>query len=402
MKIPLTRWHINKKDDIPTTRGKAGYYGFGNYVTYKKVETPFLHQIKNTIASSYALVEWQQIHLDFDKKRDANLNRLLALEPNAHQNAYNFYYTIAYQLYTYGNVFVLPVYDNKSFKLKEMKVYNGENHEYGFGYHEQGDVLYIKIKNKETATVEYIPYDEIVHLRLNPNDIFYGDLNENLNPIAGMQNIFDENMSNFLNNLTENGTIKLVLEVGSTTGGLNTTILGSDEKVDKANEVAARVAQAEKDGVFITDATENLKELSKTFEYASQEEMDKLLSVMYSMYGVNQKVINGTATQEEVELFHQKTIYPLMMQTQQEFNRKLLSKTAYTQGQRILGTINPLTMTPLSKLGDFIYKTGHVFEVNQLRAWKNIAPIKEGNKILENKNFLTNVDKIDEEVKEDE
>lgn len=360
----------------------------------RKNHTQFRTQIIDTIAREFAKQKFHSINLNVGKEGDEKLNYLLNVSPNSQQTAFDFKYTLAYQLHDFGNAIAVPIYKKNSqnrYEINELVIKHMGNYDFGFGYSKKKDEIYLQVRNRKTMQYEFFPYSDIIHLRLNPNDIFFGDKSANLNPISGYSNVFDSVLDDYINSLAQNGRVTGTLEVGSKNksafgGG---TQLSEPEKEKRRKNLQTRIENSFETGLLVLDDGEKFTALTTKWNKVSKEELDQILDTMYSLYGINKKVINGTASVEENQNFVTKKIKPLNLQAEQEFTRKLITKTSYTQGYRIVNTINPLDYIPLNQMGDTLYKITHIVTRNELRSFMSLPPKPGGDELTDNLNFTT-------------
>lgn len=67
---------------------------------------------------------------------------------------------------------------------------------------------------------------------------------------------------------------------------------------------------------------------------------------MYSEVGIAKAVIDGNADEIAMLNYHNRVIEPIASAISKEFTRKFLTKTAITQGQRILFFMDPFKVGP--------------------------------------------------------
>jgi hypothetical protein len=107
-------------------------------------------------------------------------------------------------------------------------------------------------------------------------------------------------------------------------------------------------------------------------------------------YGVNKKVIDGTASADAMEVFFYKTIAPRVEQLVSEMSYKIFSRTAITQGHKIAFYRNPFEYVPVNVAIDIAYKGAMDTTTNERRKMiYKLPPIEGGDILMSNKNFET-------------
>jgi len=207
MRIPFTKYDIKlSKRGIEFVDGRTGkpisFDGIRNKFFVNKA-SPLLENIYHTIATEFSKIELFLAEDRFEETGEHIYNRLsshsnyhvLATRPNALQTKSEMLYTVAYQLAKYGNALVRIVradFDDRNI-VTALEPMNCGDYYFGQGYEING-TLYLKLKEKSSGKIILLDYDDIIHLRRNPNDVFYGDANNSFE-LDNFVTLFDENLS---------------------------------------------------------------------------------------------------------------------------------------------------------------------------------------------------------------
>ena len=356
-------------------------------------QTPILEQIYMTIANEFAKIDFRHI---IDREGDYRLitdktDFTISKRPNQLQTKYDFFYTMIYQLYKYGNAIAFIERD-KDGQVISLNPINVDDYELGNGYQIDDTTVMIKFKKKSEQIIELVDYRNVLHLRLNPNDIFNGDAYSGGNFCNVIVNLTDYALNSMLAELKENGTVRGVIQIGNagigySNGFANRTMVGQNEKIKKQNEIIERI-KATQGGILVLDAGEEWKSLNSPFSTVSTESIDKYIDLLLEFYGINKKVVTGEATYDLMEAFYNKIIVPRIEQVTGEMNYKFFSRTAMTQGHRIEYYRNPFEYVPLDKAIESAYKAIQDTTTNERRRYiYHLPPVEGGDKVLINKNF---------------
>lgn len=356
-------------------------------------QTPILEQIYMTIANEFAKIDFRHV---IDKEGDYRLmtdktDFAISKRPNQLQTKYDFFYTMIYQLYKYGNAIAFIERD-KDGQVISLNPINVADYELGNGYQIDDTTVMIKFKKKSEQIIELVDYKNVLHLRLNPNDIFTGDLYSGGNFTNVIVNLTDYALNSMLAELKENGTVRGVIQIGNagigySNGYANRTMVGQEQKISKQQEIINRI-KATDGGILVLDAGEEWKSLSSPFSTVSTESIDKYIDLLMEFYGINKKVVTGEATYDLMEAFFNKIIVPRIEQMTGEMNYKFFSKTAITQGHRIEYYRNPFEYVPLDRAIESAYKAIQDTTTNERRRYiYHLPPVEGGDKVLINKNF---------------
>lgn len=396
IKIPLTNYELSlsRRGAVWIKGGQiVSFSGFSEGITFN-TSTPILEQIYNTIASEFAKLDYKHI-IEKDgvyRNIKSNLNYLVSERPNPIQTKFDFFYTMIYQLFKYGNAVAFIRRDRKG-QVEAFEPINVCDYEFGNGYAFDNGLILLKYRNIHTKEVVAVDYRNIIHLRLNPNDVFNGDLYSGLNNGQVIVDVIDKSLNSLLSELSESGIVRGVIKIGQagigySNGFANRTLLNQKDKVDKQDEIIERINKNRGKGILVLDAGEDWQSLSSPFSTVTTEQIDKYIELLFQFYGMNKKVVNGTATADEMEVFFNRIIAPRVDQTLSEMNYKIFSPTARTQGHRIEYYRNAFEYLPLDKAIDVAYKSIQDTTTNERRAMiYHLPPVEGGDEIYRNKNF---------------
>jgi len=101
-----------------------------------------------------------------------------------------------------------------------------------------------------------------------------------------------------------------------------------------------------------------------------------LTTALYDAFGLTPQVFNGTATEDMVRAYYQSTLLPIITNLEQELNRKWLTQTARTQGQKVMVQYNLwhlVTVSDLSSIGQELVNTA-IFSPDEIRELAGYSP----------------------------
>lgn len=391
LKIPFTNYEMS------ITKRGINYMKNGQVVGFTQwlgdaiftPTTPIMEEVYSTIANEFAKIDL--IHV-IDKPNEYrrvsdNLNYLLQERPNSFQTSFDFKFTMMYQLLKYGNAIAFIQRDSKG-RAVSIDPVNAPDYEFGGGYQIEEDMIWMKFKNRTDNSIQLIDYRNVIHLRLNPNNIFYGDIFSGISFTKVMTDLIDASLGSALRELQDNGSVRGVVTIGKSAQGFaNATLAANDSKVSKQKEIIDRI-KATKGGILVLDAGEEWQSLSSPFETTSSEDIDKYISMLLQFNGINKKVVDGTATGDEMEVFYNKTVMPRIEQFISELNYKIFNKTSITQGHRIEFFKNPFEYVSTERAVDIAYKASMDTTTNERRRMiYKLPPVENGDILMVNKNF---------------
>lgn len=393
--IPFTKYdvHVSKRGLSYVRDGQlVGFTDWVNGGIFTQT-TPIMEEIYNTFASEFAKIDLKHVvskGADYEI-RDDKLSYLVGERPNPLQSKFEFLYTMMYQLLKYGNALAFLERD-KNGNVVRINPCNALDYEFGGGYQVADELIYMKYRNIKTAMIELVDYRNVIHLRYNPNDIFYGDMFTSGAYNKVIIDVIDASLATLLNELRDCGTVRGIIQIGgAATGyarGVATRVMaGQEEKISKQEEIIERIKKT-KGGILVLDAGEEWKQMGNPFSTASTQEINKYIDILLQFYGVNGKVIDGTASSDAMEVFFYKSIAPRIEQFVTEMSYKIFSKTAITQGHKIVYYRNPFEYVPVTTAIDIAYKGAMDTTTNERRRLiYKLPPIEGGDVLMSNLNF---------------
>lgn len=392
IKIPFTKYELNiSKRGITYLNPSGMPVGFTQWLgdAVFTPTTPIMEEVYSTIANEFAKIDLlHTIDKDGNYKRvDDNLNYIVSERPNRYQTAFDWKFTMMYQLLKYGNAIAFIQRDNKG-RAVSIEPINVLDYSFGGGYQIEEDLILYKLKHNSTGMLELVDYRNIIHLRLNPNNIFYGDLFNGISFTKVITDLIDASLGSAIRELQDNGSVRGVITIGKAATGFSNAAMSNDEgKQAKQLEIINRI-KATKGGILVLDAGEEWQSLSSPFSTTSTEDIDRYISMLLQFNGINKKVVDGTATGEEMGVFYNKTVMPRIEQFIGELNYKVFNKTSITQGHRIEFFRNPFEYVSTEKAIDIAYKGAMDTTTNERRRMiYKLPPIEEGDILMVNKNF---------------
>jgi hypothetical protein len=129
-------------------------------------------------------------------------------------------------------------------------------------------------------------------------------------------------------------------------------------------------------GIAYTDGTERITQLNRPSENNLLEQITYLTNLLYSQLGISADVFDGTASESKMMNYYNRTIEPLVTSVTDEMRRKFLTKTARTQGQRIMGFKDVLRLIPANELADMAdgFTRNEILTSNEVRSVLGLKP----------------------------
>lgn len=242
------------------------------------------------------------------------------------------------------------------------------------------DMCFVEFTLKKTGQKLIISEDDLLHFRFrfSVND-YFGDINTPLKETVSINADIWNSVVNWSKNsaalrgvLAANGILK-------------------DEDIDKVNQ---RMKDTFLDpnnsgGFLVVDDKFNFSQITNTGTGIDEKYIEVSKKDIYEYFGVNQKLIEGSARPQELQSFYQITIKPILSMIEGELNRKLISERELGFDHKFLFVGDNLdhmspndknsTVTLLSNLG--------CLTRNEIREAYGYFPVPGGDVLVYSKNF---------------
>ena len=343
-------------------------YSYGSYYRPDRIrltrgnERSIITAIINKIALDIASLDIMHCRLDdndrFKEVIKGNLNNCLTLEANLDQSYRAFFQDIVMTMFDEGCVAVVPVDtttnpdESDSFEILTMRA--GRITDW-LPPHVRVS-LYNERKGMREEIV--IPKSKVAIIE-NPLYAVMNEPNSTLQRLARKLILLDS-----IDEQSGSGKLDLIIQLPYT--------VKSQARKDQANERRAEIERqlrGSKYGIAYTDGTEKITQLNRPVENNLMKQIEYLTSMLYSQLGISQAVLDGTADEKVMNNYYTRTIEPIANSIVDEMNRKFISKTARTQGQKILYFRDPFKLIPISQIAEIADKftRNEILSSNEIR-----------------------------------
>lgn len=379
-------------------RGMASSYRPDRVRLSRGNERSIITSVYNQISIMCAKVKIKHVRLDKNKQyvkdMDSGLNDCLTLEANIDQTARAFRQDIYLSLLDEGCVAIVPVDtsmnpDNPGsvdiITMRTARVIEWYPRD-----------VKVNIYNDRTGKhEEVIVPKSTVAIVENP---LYAVVNE---PNSVMQRLIRKlNILDAIDEQSGSGKLDIIIQLPYT--------IKSPLKRQQAEERRQQIEDQllnSKYGIAYADASEHITQLNRPVENNLMKQIEYLTSMLYGQLGLNQSILDGSASEDTMTNFYNQTIEPLVSAVVDEMKRKFLTKTARSQGQSIESYRDPLKSISASKLvemGDPLTRNA-IMTSNEIRSELGLPPSAEPiADELSNKNLNQPVDTAEEPAEQTE
>ena len=318
-------------------------------------ERTIVTSVYNRIAIDASTIDVMHVRLDdegrFKEPIKSNLNNCLTVEANIDQTSRAFMLDVVISLLDEGCVAVVPVKttlnpnNTESYDIEELRT--GRIMEW-FPKH-----VLVRLYNDETGMYQDVtlPKSQVAIIE-NP---LYTIMNE---PNSTMQRLIHKlSLLDIIDEESSSGKMDLIIQLPY--------IIKNDTKRSQAEERRKQIEdqlRGSRYGVAYIDGTEKVTQLNRSVENNILKQVEYLTNLLYSQLGLTQTIMDGTADENAMNNYYNRTVEPVVSAIVDEFHRKFLTKTARTQGQAIMFFRDPFKLMSVTSIAD----TADKFTRNEL------------------------------------
>lgn len=356
--------------DVPD--GVAQYYSQNRMRMRMITERTLMPSIITRISIDAAAVDIKHARVDDNDRYLSTirsyLNDCLQVEANIDQGARHFRQDIFTTLLEKGYIAIVPVettdepinnggYDILSLRVGEIVEWFTDSVRVRVYNELIGDYSEVTVPKKLTAIVE------------NPLYAVMNEPNSTMQRLARKLSLLDtadEQMSS--------GKLDIIIQLPY--------VIRSEERKQQAEQRRKDIEmqlQGSQYGIAYTDGTERITQLNRPAENNMLKHVEYLSRMLFSQLGLTEEVFDGTASEETMLNYHNRTIEPLLTAVTEAMNRTFLTKTARSQKQAIIYTVNPFRLVPVTKLAELgdKFTRNEILTSNEFRGIIGYSPVKD-------------------------
>jgi HK97 family phage portal protein len=317
-----------------------------------------LDNIFNRIATDVAMSEFSHVVVrevdglkTYEKQELSDLTNVLSVSPNKLETPIIFWSRVVRNMLENGVVVVLPVFISgriQSLKIIESSFDYDDNYIYfnseGLDYTLSLDDVWIFENPKSNISNQL---GQITRL-----------INDALRAISERVNEHDKDLSGLLK--------------------FPTKIQDGEMKARAESRVSNILDVAKKGGIGYLDAGEEFQELKNTYGLASKEELEFLKGQLYEAFGLNEHLFTCDYTEEQYRAYVQSVLSVYIRSIQEEISRKYFTRTARTQGHRLIYKLDMYAVSSLKDLTSFFKET----------VWAGILNTNECREIIDKSGYI--------------
>lgn len=367
-------WNLFSYNERPKRRADwdAGY-GQGLSPTRIRMtrgnERTIVTSVYNRLSLDAASIDIKHVRLDessrYKEDIESGINNCLTLEANIDQTSRLFLQDVVISMLDEGCVAVVPVDTTIDPEVKDS--YDIKSLRTGKIVQWYPDKVTVNVYNDRTGMREDVTLPKrTVAIIENP---LYSVMNE---PNSTMQRLIRKlSLMDSIDEESSSGKLDLIIQLPY--------LVKTEAKRQQAEERRQQIEdqlKGSKYGVAYIDGTEHVTQLNRSLENNLMKQIEYLTQLLYSQLGITQGVLDGTADDNTMNNYYNRTIEPILSAIVDEFNRKFLTKTARSQRQCIMYFRDPFKLIPVNEVSEIADKftRNEIMSSNEVRQIIGMKP----------------------------
>lgn len=375
---------LDKPSDMWIDRGiTTSYRPDFNYGYTTARARGLINPIYNRIAMDVADVPIKHVRVDNDdtfiEEIEDEINDRLQLSANLDQTGREFIHDVVYSMFDEGVIAVAPIdVDSDPNEDGTVKIYSWRC---GRIVMWAPDQVQIELYDERTGQKQQLWFrKEAVAILTNP---FFEVMNA---PNSVAQRLLDKMaILDKIDSQAASGKLDLIIQLPYT--------VKSQARIDQArmrrNEIIEQLTD-QKYGIAYTDGTEKITQLNRPIENNLPNQIETLWKQLYDNLYMTPEIMNGTANEQTMTNYFARVVAYCLDTITDELNRKFLTKTARSQGQRFKYYKDYFKLVPIEKIPTIAdaFTRNAILSSNEVRQMIGYAPVDtaEANE-LRNKNL---------------
>lgn len=261
-------------------------------------------------------------------------SRVINYRPNPLQNGTQFFKGLITQFLLENNVFVEPIFDRASGKLKYLYPLPVKNFE--LSLNEAATKGYVQFYDTYNRPDKKYDLDNLIYINRFAS-LTGGEKNQ-----IGLYETVLKSLAEQIVNVASPNKPRAIIQ-SDITGQGN---LKKDDRKGAEEEIKAGFAE-NIHGLAYLDKMWKITPINWNENDVNQKIMNMVINIVYNYFGITENIINDTATEIEMQMFIANTIAPIAIQFEREFTNKLFTENEYYFGHRIEFDYFALTVSTL-------------------------------------------------------
>lgn len=346
-------------------------------------ERSIITAIYNRIAIDCAQVTIEHVRLDnngrYVEPMKSGLNYCLNVEANVDQTGRALMQDVVMSMFDEGCVAIVPV--DTTFNPNVTDSYDIRTLRVGKIVQWYPNHVRVRVYNERTGN-----YEEVTLLKTMTSIIenpLYAIMNE---PNSTLQRLIRKlNLLDVIDEQSGSGKLDLIIQLPYVVK----TEARRLQAEERRKNIEMQLANS-KYGIAYTDSTEHVTQLNRSVDNNLMNQIEYLTNMLYSQLGITKEILEGTANEQVMLNYYNRTIEPIVSAITGEMKRKFLTKTARSQRQSIVFFRDPFKLVPINQIADIADKftRNEIMSSNEIRQIVGMKPVEDAKADeLRNKNL---------------
>jgi len=295
------------------------------------------------------------------------LNECFTVEANPDQGARQFRQDIALTLCDEGVIAICPIDTTtdpeiSGFDVRTMRV--------GRIVQWKSHHVQVSVWNQEAQARQDLWFKKSsVAIVENPLYPVMNSKNSTLQRLVHKMNVLDA-----IDEQSSSGKLDLIIQMPYTVKSQSRKEYAEDRRKALENQM-----KDSRYGIGYIGVEEKITQLNRPAENNMMQQIEYLTRLLFSQLGLTPEVFDGTASEQQMLNYHNRTIEPILGAIVEAMIRSFLTKTARSQGQSIQYFRDPFKYVPLSAFPELADKLtrNEIATRNEMRAKLGWAPSKD-------------------------
>jgi Phage portal protein len=352
----------------------------GGYVSYRPDrprlqffnERSIISSIYTRVAIDVAAIDIRHVKLDdqgrYSKDVDSALNECLTLEANVDQAPRAFRQDVVMTLFDKGVAAIVPVdtlpnpVTNVVFDIYTLRV--GEILQW-YPKH-----IRLSVYNEKTGVREEITLEKrFVAIVENPLFAVMNEPNSTLQRLIRKLTLLDA-----VDEQSGSGKLDIIIQLPY--------VIKSEARRQQAEQRRTDIEfqlKGSQYGIAYTDGTEKITQLNRPAENNLLKQVEYLVNMLYGQLGLTEDIMNGTADQQAMINYYNRTIEPIVTAVVESMQRTFLARVGTHEDERIQFFRDPFKLVPVNDLAEIADKftRNEILTANEIRGFMGIPPSKD-------------------------
>lgn len=332
-------------------------------------ERSIVSSIFNRIALDVATIDIKHCRLDsagrFIEEIASGINGCLNFEANIDQSGRAFIHDVVLSMLDEGAVAIVPV--DTSFNPKISNSFSIDSVRTGKIIEWYPKHVKVRIYNDRRGEKEDIllPKSQVGIIE-NPLYAIVNEPNSTLQRLMRKLSLLDAT-----DEKTASGKLDLIIQLPY----VAKTQARREQAERRRNDMEDQLTNS-KYGVAYIDGTEKVIQLNRSLENNLLKQVEYWTNMLYSQLGITQAVLDGTADEQTMLNYNNRTVEPIVAAIADELKRKFLTKTARSQGQSIEYFRDPFRLVPVNNIAEIADKftRNEIMTSNEIRQIVGMKP----------------------------